>query len=101
MTQLADEEKQPIYGVEYADVGLMEFVPKNALSLEKIQAECRGIRIIDFDVAVKMSQFHKGDPWNYYEVEIPEDFSLSMSEIADAFSGIENRVFTLRKFVLA
>lgn len=98
MTQLADEEKQPIFGVDYADIGMTEFVPAKALDLKAIQAECRGIRILGVNSAVKMSQFSNGDPWNYYEVFIPADFGVSMDQLTDAFYGVEDRVFTLRRF---
>lgn len=99
MTQLAKEEKQPVFGIEYCDIGLTEMIPKEALDVEAIQKECRGITILNVETSVKMSQFSNGDPWNTYEINIPDDFSVSMSEISDAFYGIEDRTFNLRKFV--
>lgn len=98
MTQLPDEEKQPIFGIDYCDLGMTEYVPAEALDLKKIQSECRGITILGVKASVKMSQFSGGSPWNTYEVLIPEDFDISISQIADAMQGIENKVFHLRKF---
>lgn len=98
MTRLADEEKQPIFGVEYADLGMVEPVPAHALDLKKIQAECPGIKILGVADGSKLAQF-RGNVFNLYSVQFPDDFDMTMNEIADAFVGVDDRVFELRKFI--
>jgi radical SAM superfamily enzyme YgiQ (UPF0313 family) len=98
LTQIVEEDIQPIYGVDYCDIGLTEYVPIKALDLLAIQRECKGITILETTSSVKTSPFSRNNPYNYYEVEFLDSVEVSMHELVDAFYGIDDRTFKLRKY---